>query len=167
MDIYKLRQIKKLHNEGMSIEEISAIIHEQIYEVISAGKTLNIKFANKKEEQHVASKGSKKLYDLLTKIFPSFNIEKEYSIGERSRLDYYIKDFNVGIEFDGRQHFEYVQHFHSNKDGFKKQQILDEKKNEICALRDISVIRFSDDDDLTVECVKGKILTALKERRKK
>ena len=46
-------------------------------------------------------------------------------------LDFYLEDYNIGIEYDGRQHFEAIDYF-GGEDGFKEIQYRDELKNNLC-----------------------------------
>ena len=61
------------------------------------------------------------------------------------------------VEFDGRQHFEFVKYFHKNISGFKKQMELDRRKNGFCLINNIPLIRipYWDLEELTLK----KILT--------
>jgi hypothetical protein len=49
----------------------------------------------------------------------------------RQHLDIYIEDFNIGIEYQGKQHSQSVEYFGGDT-SFTKQLMLDEKKKVIC-----------------------------------
>lgn len=57
------------------------------------------------------------------------------------------------IEVDGRQHFEYVPHFHKTVSSFKRQQEWDRRKNKYCLMHGFPLIRvpYWDYDNLTFE----------------
>jgi hypothetical protein len=47
-------------------------------------------------------------------------------------LDFWLPDLKVGIEVQGRQHLEYIPHFHDSIKGFEKQLQHDEIKRQTC-----------------------------------
>lgn len=56
-------------------------------------------------------------------------------------LDMYNSDMNVAIEYNGRQHYEYVPFLHSNsRTNFHNQKYRDEKKKELCIKHNVSLI---------------------------
>jgi len=59
------------------------------------------------------------------------------------------------VEFDGRQHYEYIPYFHKNISGFKRQQEWDRRKNKYCLMHNIPLIRipYWDLEDLTLKKV--------------
>ena len=59
------------------------------------------------------------------------------------------------VEFDGRQHYEYIPYFHKNISGFKRQQEWDRRKNKYCLMHHIPLIRipYWDLEDLTLKKV--------------
>lgn len=56
--------------------------------------------------------------------------------------DFYLTDYNICIEFDGRQHFNAYSYF-GGEDAFKQIQLRDKIKNEYCKLNNIRLIRIS------------------------
>ncbi len=56
-------------------------------------------------------------------------------------FDFYLKDKNTCIEYDGRQHYEPVSAF-GGDEGFKKVKILDKIKNQYCKKNGIKLIRI-------------------------
>lgn len=59
------------------------------------------------------------------------------------------------VEFDGRQHYEYVPYFHKTISGYKRQQEWDRRKNKYCLMHGIPLIRvpYWDLDILTLNRV--------------
>lgn len=51
----------------------------------------------------------------------------------RLELDFYIPELNAAIEVQGRQHYEFVEFYHRDPDGFAEQQCRDALKNRACA----------------------------------
>lgn len=79
------------------------------------------------------SKGELKIKEILNK----FNIEYKKQIkfddllglgSKKLSYDFYLPDYNMLIEFQGRQHEKYIKGFHKNKDEFKKQLEHDRRK---------------------------------------
>lgn len=73
--------------------------------------------------------------------------EKEVSFikspltGYNLRYDFYLKDYNLIIEYDGIQHFESVD-FYGGEDEFKMRQMIDYFKNEHCFKEKINLVRI-------------------------
>ena len=72
--------------------------------------------------------------------------------GMRLELDFYIPDLNVAFEIQGRQHYEFVRHFHIDYDGFKRQLERDRIKREICARMGVVLYEASTIDELR-DCI--------------
>jgi hypothetical protein len=100
----------------------------------------------------------------LLNIFGSgLRIEPEFQVGESLRLDYYLPDYKLGIEWHGRQHKEFVEHFHRTADGFRDAQRRDRRKLELCAEKGIAVAVFWDDEEITQEIIVERIKGATSE----
>lgn len=61
-------------------------------------------------------------------------------------LDFYIPSINVGIECQGRQHFEPDRHF-GGKDGFKTTIARDTAKYNLCKEHGLRVLYYNDSGD--------------------
>ena len=59
---------------------------------------------------------------------------------ERLEFDGYCKELKLAWEYQGRQHYEYIQHFHKKCDSLQKQQERDSKKRELCKENGITLI---------------------------
>ena len=71
------------------------------------------------------------LYDYLIKIYPGLDIIYEFPLYEvNQRVDIFIPSLGIAIEYSGRQHSEYVEHFHRGMDGYLKGRQLDKQKIE-------------------------------------
>lgn len=85
------------------------------------------------------SKGERLIEKIL--IENNINYIREYSLRNcKQRLDFFLPDYNVGIEFNGLQHYKYIEFFHKSVDGFKKYQERDKKKQEYCKEHNIELI---------------------------
>lgn len=99
-----------------------------------------------------------KIIETIKEHFPSLKIEEEFSLGDGLRLDIFIRSLGLGIEYHGRQHLHYVQHFHKSLDGFKKALQRDQLKVKKCAELNINLVIFLYDEDLSKESILKKIL---------
>jgi very-short-patch-repair endonuclease len=57
------------------------------------------------------------------------------------KLDFYLEEYNLAIEFDGKQHFQ--KSFGSSNEEFKKAVIRDKHKNDYCKEHNIPLLRIS------------------------
>lgn len=99
------------------------------------------------------SVGSKKLLSLLREYFPGAQIIEEYTFSNKLRLDFYLPEYNVAIEWDGPQHRRFLEHFHKTKSEFYIAQNRDEQKEYICEGLGINLIRISDDQELSLDLI--------------
>ena len=86
-------------------------------------------------------KNQTKLFNRLKESFPTEEIIFEYRAEwlQRLRIDIYFPKYNIGVEYDGAQHFIPVDKF-GGEEKFKQTQFWDKKKNKIC--RDNGCILF-------------------------
>lgn len=59
------------------------------------------------------------------------------------KFDFYLPDYNVAVEFQGRQHFEEVSYF-GGEEGFQETLIRDQIKSDYCKSSFIELICISD-----------------------
>lgn len=55
-------------------------------------------------------------------------------------LDCYCQELQLAIEYNGRQHYEYIPHFHSSKDAFYTTRYRDELKQQLCRDNGVTLI---------------------------
>jgi hypothetical protein len=72
------------------------------------------------------------------------------------KFDFYIPEYNMCIEYDGKQHYEIIEHWGGEESLFKI-QMRDLIKDEYCRCNNIKLIRFKFSDDMEM------IYTTLKE----
>ena len=72
-------------------------------------------------------------------------------------FDFYLPEYNLCLEFDGRQHFEPISFF-GGEDGFYKRKINDHIKNDYCLLNGIELVRISYEDINLVEKILSSII---------
>ena len=56
-------------------------------------------------------------------------------------FDFYLYEYNILVEFDGRHHFESVEAF-GGQEALKKQKITDEIKNNFCRDNNLELVRI-------------------------
>lgn len=105
------------------------------------------------------SKGSEELLKLVREIFPHQRIELEHNIAERGALflDIYLPRLKVAFEYDGKQHFEYCEHFHGTREAFLQARRRDENKDDRCEELGITLIRVAYDEEMTKELLLAKL----------
>lgn len=109
------------------------------------------------------SKGEQKLISIFNSNHIQFKREVTFNdlCGKNKiplRFDFAIyknKKLICLIEFDGRQHYEYVKYFHKTTSGFKRQQEWDRRKNSYCLSHNIPLIRipYWDLDNITINSI--------------
>jgi len=107
---------------------------------------------------------SNKVYDTLKELFPLNIIIKEHYVkykGSKLFFDFYIKDLNVLIEVQGRQHTRFVKHFHEERGKFVAQKNRDNLKIEYAQKNNIALTRFGFDEKITKNLVMRKIYNAI------
>lgn len=99
------------------------------------------------------SKGENKVKEILDKLNIKYIQQYRFDdckINYRLPFDFYLPDYNCCIEYDGRQHYEIVEHF-GGLDGFINTKIRDVYKNWYCENNNIKIIRISYKDFNNIE----------------
>lgn len=87
---------------------------------------------------HIGEAITKNIFEILfEESFPKVRME----ILEGLELDGYSENLKLAFEYDGAQHYKYVKYFHKTKEEFRALQDRDKRKNELCRLNDIQLIR--------------------------
>lgn len=92
---------------------------------------------------------SDKVYTLLKKSFPHVRIVKEYFViysGQKLYVDFYIPSYLLAVEVHGRQHDEFVEHFHKDAAGWRNHRKRDRLKEEWAISNEITYIVIREDD---------------------
>ena len=105
----------------------------------------------KRSSLHLRARG------VLQSLFPYDTILEEVSLpgsNKPSRLstlyaDFFIPQRRLVVEAHGRQHYEYVSHFHKTKASFYKSKGRDKDKIRWCDINDIEIVvlKYSDTDE--------------------
>ncbi len=109
------------------------------------------------------SKGAQQLLAIVREIYPNQRVEFEHNVAERGGLyvDIYLPRLHIAFEYDGIQHFEFVEHFHGNQQGFIQARKRDLQKNTVCEDLGIALVRVAYDESMTKDNVMSKIEEAL------
>lgn len=99
---------------------------------------------------------------LITNFLIKNNItyKKEYIFQDfpKRKFDYYLQDFNTIIEFDGRQHYEFISFFHKTLENFQYRQQIDKDKNNYCLKNNITLYRIPYWEEKNLEEILTQIL---------
>jgi hypothetical protein len=76
----------------------------------------------------------------------------------RQRFDFYLPDYNIAIECQGRQHFESDKFFGGDK-GFKNRIRLDTIKYNLCSKNDVKLLYFSNEKNIDFTDYIDKVFT--------
>ena len=89
------------------------------------------------------SKQSDQVYLYLKEIFPQATVKSEYHVnfkGKRLFFDFYMSQYNIVVEVQGRQHYEFIKHFHGDWDGYNKSKLRDNLKIEYVDLNGLTLV---------------------------
>jgi very-short-patch-repair endonuclease len=104
-----------------------------------------------------------KIHYILEDMFPRLSaprITEEIYIsykGQKLFFDFFIKELGVYIEVQGRQHTEFVKHFHGDKESFQAQKMRDNLKIQYVEENGQCLIRFNYNEKITKKLIYKKI----------
>lgn len=98
------------------------------------------------------------LYQIVCQIFPKDKIYRHYrpDFLEYLELDVFIPSLNIGMEYQGIQHFEPVEHW-GGEDSLNRVIQRDKKKKKLCSQNGIKLIYFHYYEEISRELVEGKL----------
>ena len=143
---------KTFHEERKYFEDIDIVLKEKLGYGRSVGRW-------KREEE---------LFSLIKKIYKQSNVIYQYrpkflmnsiTNGQQS-LDIFIEDLNVGVEYQGKQHYEPVEIFGGEK-GFRDTVERDKKKYRLCRENGINIAYVKYNEKFTVNNIKNIIDEAM------
>lgn len=172
-ECYKFKRLSK--------EEVKSFLNNFGYDLIGDYKSANRKIEILCPEGHIyqatyahfydgkrcphckKSTGEIRIIEYLKKNNINFNAEYVITNIEGVqylRFDFYIKDFNLMIEYDGQQHFKPVEKF-GGQEAFEKTKYRDSIKNKYCLDNNINLIRIPYWDYKNIEKILNNKLTIL------
>lgn len=109
-------------------------------------------------ELNVVWKGEYEMYLLAKKLYPDAIYQYHCDWLGRQSLDVYIPSISVGIEYQGIQHYEPVDHF-GGKDAYLHRVELDNQKRQLCAANNVKLLEWRYDSPLTKKGLDKQIKT--------
>ena len=116
----------------------------QIKKVIKS----NVTFGGSKSCGCIQSHGEQKIIEILNALDIKFETEKAFDACRNPktntllRFDFYLQDYNVLIEYDGKQHFAVPNSGWSNLESLEELQFRDNYKNEWAEKNGFNLIRI-------------------------
>lgn len=108
-----------------------------------------------------------KVLSILNEMFPANphrRVFAEHYVnykGQKLFFDFFVKELGVFIEVQGRQHTQFVKHFHGTADKFRAQKFRDNLKVEYVQEQEKCLVRIYDTEKITKAMVRKKIAKAL------
>ncbi len=98
------------------------------------------------------------LLNMVRGLYPDEEVIHQASPGwlGLQRLDIFIPERKLAIEYQGKQHFEPVDFF-GGEEGYKRNQERDARKLKLCKKSGISLIYFNYDEEVTEDLVKKRV----------
>jgi len=97
------------------------------------------------------SKLAEEVKDFLKGLFPHYIISEEHFVkynGHKLFFDFYIKELDLLIEVQGRQHDEFVAHFHGDREGYFLSKRRDNAKKAYCQEHGLKLVEIRDKSEL-------------------
>lgn len=88
------------------------------------------------------SNNQRKLYYMLKELYPGMDIIYEYKLPNNQRLDLFIPILGVAVEYDGEQHFNFIDSWHKDINGFISQKKADSTKDKLLHDMGIKLVRI-------------------------
>lgn len=101
-------------------------------------------------------KSEQSLFILVRKIFPDALFQYRPLWLAPQSIDIYIPSLNIGIEYQGRQHYESIDFF-GGEEAFLHRKELDLRKKELCKSNELKLIEWSYKEEITNKNLKHKI----------
>ncbi len=99
------------------------------------------------------------LYYIVKKIFPDYTVRRHYrpSFLGGLELDVFVEELNIGIEYQGIQHYKPIKHW-GGKEALERGRERDKRKKQICGEQGIKLVYFEYDEGLNDQLVMNKLL---------
>lgn len=141
-------KLNKFHRNQMCFEPVDKIF--DIY-IMSLSMFNNIKdtfkFKEINNKYNNISKGEQICKDILNELYPNYKFTKlrpdwlKNDLTQKNlELDMYNKTLKIAVEFNGKQHYEFIPYFHNDIETFEKQKQRDRLKEEKCNQNNIKLI---------------------------
>jgi hypothetical protein len=104
------------------------------------------------------SKPQEELYRIACRLYGRSNVINEYTLENGQRIDVAVPCYNIAMEYHGRQHYEFVEHFHKSTENYIKAVARDRTKEDLCREAGWKYVVFSYKDILTEGLVMTRII---------
>ncbi|WP_435158652.1 hypothetical protein [Haladaptatus sp. DFWS20] len=98
------------------------------------------------------------LYQLVNTCYNEYTIRRHYRpdfLGGLE-LDIYLEEADIGIEYQGVQHYEVVEHW-GGEEGLQKRQHRDQVKQNLCEEHGVTLVYVRHDESLSEDVVTEKL----------
>lgn len=109
----------------------------------------------------IISKRQYELLKLVCSVFNNHQVEQEYSLGSGLRIDIFIHNLDVAIEYQSSIHFSPNKFMHQNQEGWQRAQENDKRKRDICEQKGYAFVEFFDHDVLDEKLVLERVLLGI------
>jgi hypothetical protein len=101
------------------------------------------------------------VFNIVKSLYPEFHTVHHYRPEYLNGLeiDVFIQELNLGIEYQGIQHFRPLSHL-GGKEAFEKLQFRDELKQKLCQKQGIRLVYIDYDEDVSESLIISKIKNA-------
>lgn len=163
LDILGIKVLERWYNSGMK-DNVSKSVQDRL-EAVNINEKLILEYYRKlkKNLRYIENKirtnkgynivgslyNESLLFKLIQNAFPDCEVVSQYSpdwLG-RQRIDIFIKELNIAIEYNGKQHYEPVMYF-GGKEGYLKTVLRDNIKKKKCNINGCKLIEVKYDEDL-------------------
>lgn len=103
-------------------------------------------------------KGEFEMYKMTKDLYPDAVYQYHCDWLGRQSLDVYIPSISVGIEYQGIQHYEPIEHF-GGKNAYLHRVELDNQKRQLCVANNVKLLEWRYDSPLTKKGVDKQIKT--------
>lgn len=145
---------QEIFDAKYKIDKLTSKQNRQIWKIIE--NEVRQKFGHKKIGEAWTSETI--LYYNIEKIFPKYKIKRHYrpNILNGLELDIFISDLNIGIEYQGIQHFKPIKHW-GGSEALAKLQYRDKLKKELCMKNNIRLIYFNFNEELSESEIRKRV----------
>jgi hypothetical protein len=121
------------------------------------GELINKEYYIGEKEQ--CWENQKRMIKLIQSIFPGNKVEKNNRTTlDGLEIDCYLPELKLGFEYNGKQHYEWIEVFHKTKEDFELQVKRDIEKNQRALEKGIKIITIRYNEPLTEDLIKSKLL---------
>lgn len=110
------------------------------------------------------SKAEADLDKALAQVFGPAAVTPEMAVkvfGKTLFVDRVMQGYKLAFEVDGRQHDQYVEFYHRDREGYLSAKERDRLKKLWLEANGFTLIRFNSKDNITADLVRSRVQSAL------